>query len=94
MTQNPGLYEMGTCKNPKIACLALWEGCHDKKMIENRDVKCFSYLSSGYYCEDGLNELPCPAGTYGNRTGAASADEGCAACPHGKDKSTEVLMYQ
>ena len=62
--------------------------------IENRDVKCFSYLSSGYYCEDGLNELPCPAGTYGNRTGAASADEGCAACPQGKDKSTEVLMYQ
>nr|XP_054760934.1 uncharacterized protein LOC129267226 [Lytechinus pictus] len=37
----------------------------------------------GYYCEDGLNELACPAGTFGNRTGAATAAEGCAACPEG-----------
>ncbi|XP_070551430.1 uncharacterized protein [Ptychodera flava] len=37
----------------------------------------------GYYCEDGLNELPCPAGTYGNRTGATSQDEGCGTCPQG-----------
>ncbi|XP_030833486.1 cell death abnormality protein 1 isoform X2 [Strongylocentrotus purpuratus] len=39
----------------------------------------------GYYCDDGLNELACPAGTYGNRTNAATAEEGYmyAACPEG-----------
>nr|XP_006821767.1 PREDICTED: uncharacterized protein LOC100369099 [Saccoglossus kowalevskii] len=37
----------------------------------------------GYYCEDGLNEFPCPAGTYGNRTGATSANQGCGTCPQG-----------
>eukprot|EP00057_Strongylocentrotus_purpuratus_P010951 XP_011665425.1 PREDICTED: proprotein convertase subtilisin/kexin type 5 [Strongylocentrotus purpuratus] len=38
-----------------------------------------------YYCDDGLNELACPAGTYGNRTNAATAEEGYmyAACPEG-----------
>ena len=38
----------------------------------------------GYYCEDGLNALACPAGTYGNRTGASTAEEGCGTCPPGK----------
>lgn len=37
----------------------------------------------GYNCPDGLREVDCPAGTFGNITGAASEAEGCPDCPAG-----------
>lgn len=37
----------------------------------------------GHYCPDGLREVDCPAGTFGNITGAASEAEGCPSCPAG-----------
>lgn len=37
----------------------------------------------GHYCPDGLREVDCPAGTFGNITGAASEAEGCPPCPAG-----------
>ena len=37
----------------------------------------------GYFCPDGLREDPCPSGTFGNVTGAASQAAGCPACPAG-----------
>ena len=39
--------------------------------------------SLGYYCPNGLQEVACPAGTYGNITGAPSEAEGCPPCPAG-----------
>lgn len=39
--------------------------------------------SVGYYCKDGRVATPCPEGTYGNTTGAASESSGCDACPPG-----------
>lgn len=39
--------------------------------------------SLGYYCPDGLREVACPAGTYGNITGAPSEAAGCPPCPAG-----------
>ena len=38
--------------------------------------------SLGKYCPDGGNELPCPAGTYGNRIGLSDMSE-CSTCPAG-----------
>lgn len=37
----------------------------------------------GYYCTDGKDATPCPAGTYGNTTGAPDAASGCGTCPAG-----------
>ena len=36
---------------------------------------------AGYYCPNGTR-VPCPAGTYGNRTGLSSVDL-CNDCPSG-----------
>ena len=39
--------------------------------------------SIGYYCPDGLQELACPSGTFGNTTGADTQEKGCPVCPAG-----------
>ena len=42
-----------------------------------------SACSQGYYCIGGKDETPCPKGTYGTTTGAATEILGCSACPQG-----------
>lgn len=37
----------------------------------------------GYYSADKISKTDCPAGTYGNKTGAVSETDGCAPCPAG-----------
>ena len=37
----------------------------------------------GYYCDDMITPKQCPAGTYGNTTGAPSLAAGCQVCPPG-----------
>ena len=44
---------------------------------------------AGYYCPDGTLK-PCPAGTYGNRSGLSTIDM-CTDCPSGS--YCEVKMF-
>lgn len=37
----------------------------------------------GYYCEDKISRVPCPAGKYGIKEGATSESEGCSECVAG-----------
>ena len=37
----------------------------------------------GYYCEDKINKVACPAGTYGKKTGGQSQADACEPCPPG-----------
>uniref|UniRef100_A0A7M5XIK9 Tyrosine-protein kinase ephrin type A/B receptor-like domain-containing protein n=1 Tax=Clytia hemisphaerica TaxID=252671 RepID=A0A7M5XIK9_9CNID len=37
----------------------------------------------GSYCEDKINAIKCPSGTYGQKTGGISESDACKACPEG-----------
>ncbi|XP_068098134.1 sushi, von Willebrand factor type A, EGF and pentraxin domain-containing protein 1-like [Hyperolius riggenbachi] len=65
--------------------------CHVR--VERSGIAMPSLCPAGHYCPPGasfITVIPCPAGTYGPKTGASSKSD-CEACPPGMYCSSEGL---
>ena len=71
----PGTYQPNLGQGECIPCGA-------GNMCPFQNMSSVEPCKAGYYCPNGTL-VPCPPGTYGNRTGLSSADM-CTDCPSGQ----------